>query len=75
MFGKIVHFTADAVLVSTVLAGIKRSTGLQPASSKMDTAEPYISKSYIEKYLDVGEWVLDTSADFMKTSSFFEKKA
>lgn len=29
MFGKIVHFTADAVLVSTVLAGIKRSTGLQ----------------------------------------------
>jgi hypothetical protein len=40
----------------------------------MDTAEPYISKSYIEKYLDVGEWVLDTSADFMKTSPFFEKK-
>jgi hypothetical protein len=29
MLGKIVHYTADAVLISAVLAGIKRSTGLQ----------------------------------------------
>jgi hypothetical protein len=29
MLGRIIHFTADAVLVSAVFAGIKRNTGLQ----------------------------------------------
>ncbi|RUO96768.1 hypothetical protein BC936DRAFT_141481 [Jimgerdemannia flammicorona] len=28
MLGKLIHYTADAILVSAVLAGIKRSTGL-----------------------------------------------
>ena len=27
VLGRLVHYAADAVLVSTVLAGIKRSTG------------------------------------------------
>ncbi|KAI8582892.1 hypothetical protein K450DRAFT_225326 [Umbelopsis ramanniana AG] len=74
MFGKVVHFAADAVLVSTVLAGIKRSTGLQPATSTMNMADPYVNKSIIDKYLDIGDWVLDTTADFMKSSPYFEKK-
>lgn len=29
MWGRLFHFTADAMLVSTVLAGIKRNVGLQ----------------------------------------------
>lgn len=29
MWGRLFHFTADAILVSTVLAGIKRNVGLQ----------------------------------------------
>lgn len=74
MLGKIVHYTADAVLISAVLAGIKRSTGLQPANSALNTAEPYVDKSYIAKYFEIGEWVLDTTADFMSKSPYFEKK-
>ncbi|KAH8551226.1 hypothetical protein BGW37DRAFT_54410 [Umbelopsis sp. PMI_123] len=74
MIGKVVHFAADAVLVSTVLAGIKRTTGLQPSTSTIDTADPYVKKSYVEKYLEVGDWVLDTTTDWMKTSPYFEKK-
>jgi hypothetical protein len=29
MWGRLFHFTADAVLISAVLAGIKRNAGLQ----------------------------------------------
>lgn len=29
MFGRIAHFTADAVLISAVLAGIRRNSGLE----------------------------------------------
>lgn len=29
VLGRVIHLGVDAILVSTVLAGIKRSTGLQ----------------------------------------------
>lgn len=38
MWGKLFHFTADAVLISTVLAGIKRNTGLQWVDNQMRAA-------------------------------------
>ncbi|KAI8084791.1 uncharacterized protein BX664DRAFT_351571 [Halteromyces radiatus] len=71
MWGKLVHLTADAVLVSTVLAGIKRNTGLQP---KVATIENDDLQSYVQKYLNVGEWVLDNSIVYMNNSSYFERK-
>ena len=33
MLGKLVHYTADAVLVSTVLAGVRRSSGFTYAAA------------------------------------------
>ncbi|KAI9275394.1 hypothetical protein BY458DRAFT_555065 [Sporodiniella umbellata] len=71
MWGKLIHFTADAVLVSTVLAGIKRNVGLQPVTSQIENEE---IKKYAEKYLGIGEWVMDTSIGYMNTSSYFERK-
>ncbi|KAG1454715.1 hypothetical protein G6F46_009953 [Rhizopus delemar] len=71
MWGRLFHFTADAMLVSTVLAGIKRNVGLQPATNQIENEE---IKKYVEKYLDIGEWVMDTSIGFMNSSPYFERK-
>ncbi|KAI7871179.1 hypothetical protein BDF14DRAFT_1719504 [Spinellus fusiger] len=72
MWGKLFHYTADAILISTVLAGIKRNTGLQPSISKIDNEEVRI---YVQKYLNVGEWVLDSSIVFMNNSNYFERRS
>ncbi|KAI8139460.1 DUF1748-domain-containing protein [Fennellomyces sp. T-0311] len=71
MWGRIFHFTADAVLISAVLAGIKRNTGLQPAMSQIENED---IRKYAQKYLNVGEWLLDNSILFMNNSSYFERK-
>ncbi|RUS23648.1 hypothetical protein BC938DRAFT_474832 [Jimgerdemannia flammicorona] len=71
MLGKLIHYTADAILVSAVLAGIKRSTGLGVATSKIESKDV---RSAVEKYLDVGEWVFDNSISLMNNSSYFERK-
>ncbi|ORZ11433.1 hypothetical protein BCR42DRAFT_421120 [Absidia repens] len=71
MLGRLFHFTADAVLLSTVLAGVKRNTGLQPKTSTIENED---IRGYVQKYLNVGEWVLDNSLVFMTNSSYFERK-
>ncbi|CAO0799056.1 unnamed protein product [Mucor circinelloides] len=71
MLGRIAHFTADAVLLSAVLAGIKRNSGLEPATEKIENEE---IRKYVNKYLDIGEWVIDSSVVFMNNSSYFERK-
>ncbi|KAG0173001.1 hypothetical protein DFQ28_006336 [Apophysomyces sp. BC1034] len=71
MWGKLIHYTADAVLVSAVLAGIKRNTGLQPSVAKIENDD---IRGYVQKYLNVGEWVLDNSVVFMNNSEYFERK-
>ncbi|KAF9282490.1 hypothetical protein BKA57DRAFT_505905 [Linnemannia elongata] len=71
MIGKLAHYAADAVLVSAVIAGIKRSTGLSVATEKIESSDV---RGYVEKYLSVGEVVIDQTAAFMSTSSYFERK-
>ncbi|KAK3832633.1 MAG: hypothetical protein JOS17DRAFT_742308 [Linnemannia elongata] len=71
MIGKLAHYAADAILVSAVIAGIKRSTGLSVATEKIESSDV---RSYVEKYLSVGEVVIDQTAAFMSTSSYFERK-
>ncbi|KAF9388611.1 hypothetical protein CPC16_006413 [Podila verticillata] len=63
MISKIVHYAADAVLVSAVLAGIKRST-----------IESNDVRGYVDQYLSVGEWVVDQGSAFMAASTYFERK-
>ncbi|GAA5811778.1 hypothetical protein MFLAVUS_005221 [Mucor flavus] len=71
MWGRLFHFTADAVLISAVLAGIKRNSGLQPATSQIENEDV---RKYVNKYLDIGEWVVDSSVVFMNNSAYFERK-
>lgn len=41
---------------------------------KTNQVESKETRSYVEKYLDLGEWVLDISAAFMKNSGYFEQR-
>jgi len=70
-FGRIVHVSFDLVLVSAVFAGVKRSTGLTLKTNNIESKD---AKGFVERYLDVGEWVFDTSIAFMGNSSYFERK-
>ncbi|KAI8082620.1 uncharacterized protein B0P05DRAFT_537754 [Gilbertella persicaria] len=67
---KLLHYTFDAILISTLLAGIKRSTGLQVATSKIESST---IRDYVDKYLNFGEWVFDMSVAYLNHSSYFTK--
>ncbi|KAI9332414.1 hypothetical protein BD770DRAFT_333297 [Pilaira anomala] len=68
---KLLHYTFDAILISTVLAGIKRSTGIEPATSKIESTT---IRGYVDKYLGFGEWIFDMSVVYFTHSSYFTKK-
>ncbi|KAJ8114838.1 hypothetical protein ONZ43_g4809 [Nemania bipapillata] len=70
--GRLGHYAFDAVLISTILAGMRRSTGLTVKSERI-TGENGEMNKWVTKYLGVGEWVLDQSVAFAGTSKFFER--
>ncbi|KAG8413288.1 hypothetical protein J3458_012869 [Metarhizium acridum] len=59
--------------VSAFLAGMKRSTGLTFKTEKVAGENKEVSK-WIDKYLGVGEWVMDQSVAFAGSSGFFERR-
>jgi len=54
MFGHVMHIVVDAMLISVVLSGIKRNTGLTPCLMRI--AHPELRK-FMSAYLEAGEWV------------------
>ncbi|KAL6849705.1 hypothetical protein ACO1O0_009248 [Amphichorda felina] len=72
--GRLTHYAFDAVLISTILAGMKRSTGLTPSfkTDRVSGDNKEMSK-WIDKYLGVGEWVMDQSVAIAGTSGFFDR--
>ncbi|KAH0422838.1 hypothetical protein CcaCcLH18_12572 [Colletotrichum camelliae] len=53
--------------LSAFLAGMKRSTGLTAAGENKDMSK------WIDKYLGVGEWVMDQSVAIAGSSGWFER--
>ncbi|KKY17999.1 hypothetical protein UCRPC4_g05202 [Phaeomoniella chlamydospora] len=75
VLGRLTHYAFDAVLISAFLAGVKRSTGLTPASVSSDKiSESKELKKWVDNYLGIGEWVMDQSVAVMGSSSYFERK-
>ncbi|EPE04809.1 hypothetical protein F503_06358 [Ophiostoma piceae UAMH 11346] len=85
-FGRLTHYAFDAVLISAFLAGMKRSTGLtcplafafgdltRPSiKSEKVSGENKDMNKWIDKYLGVGEWVMDQSVALAGSSSWFER--
>ncbi|KAK9481292.1 hypothetical protein V1514DRAFT_323467 [Lipomyces japonicus] len=71
VLGRLFHISVDLLLVSAVLAGVKRSTGLVLKTESIESSD---FRNAVNKYLDVGEWVLDTSVALMNTSPYFTRK-
>ncbi|KAJ2471348.1 hypothetical protein GGI02_002333 [Coemansia sp. RSA 2322] len=70
MIGRLIHYSIDLVLVSTALAGIRRSTGLTP---KLDEANSAV-QGVLRQYLDVGEHVIDYAKPWLADSKLFTRK-
>lgn len=76
VLGRLTHYAFDAVLISALLAGVRRSTGLTPTSLKSSTfgENNKEAQTWVDRYLGVGEWVMDQSIAIMGSSGYFERK-
>ncbi|KAF8311696.1 DUF1748-domain-containing protein [Clavulina sp. PMI_390] len=70
VLGRLVHYAVDVVLLSTVIAGVKRSSGFEPQTSAI--SEPTM-RSVAEKFLGVGESVFEMAQATAVNSSYFKR--
>ncbi|KIJ66751.1 hypothetical protein HYDPIDRAFT_108685 [Hydnomerulius pinastri MD-312] len=70
VLGRLVHYAADAVLVSTVLAGIRRSSGFTVETNAI--SDPTM-RSVAERFLGVGETIFDMAQATAINSDYFKK--
>ncbi|KAH8100135.1 DUF1748-domain-containing protein [Cristinia sonorae] len=70
MFGRLFHYAADAVLLSTVVAGVRRSSGFTPNTQNIgdDTL-----RGFADSYLKVGETVFDMIQGTVVNSQYFKR--
>ncbi|KAJ3362882.1 hypothetical protein GGF31_001307 [Allomyces arbusculus] len=68
----LLSFAFDAVLVSTVFAGIRRSAGISLATDQVQNEG---IKFVLDKYFESGEWVMDRSVELLQRfPTAFERK-
>lgn len=70
VLGRAVHYAVDAVLLSTVIAGVRRSSGFTLNSETV--SDPTI-RGVADKFLGVGETVFDMIQATAVNSSWFKK--
>ncbi|ROV94311.1 hypothetical protein VMCG_08612 [Cytospora schulzeri] len=73
--GKLAHYAVDAVLISTILAGIRRSTGLTPSVKQEKIAGDNNNevRTWVTRYLAVGETAMDWAVVTAGQSGWFER--
>ncbi|KAM0751046.1 DUF1748-domain-containing protein [Meredithblackwellia eburnea MCA 4105] len=70
VLGRLVHYAADVVLVSAVLAGVKRSSGFQLSTEQLPEGA---ARTTADTILGFGERVFDYTAAVSYTSAYFER--
>ncbi|KAG8973317.1 hypothetical protein FRC05_008861 [Tulasnella sp. 425] len=70
VLGRLMHYAADAVLVSTVLAGVRRSSGFQLDTSSITDAT---TRGLADKYFGIGESIFDILQATAVNSNYFKK--
>jgi len=70
VLGRVVHYAVDAVLLSTVVAGIRRSSGFAPETQLI--SDPTL-RSVAERFLGVGESIFDMAQGTAVNSRYFKK--
>ncbi|RLV92668.1 Nucleolar pre-ribosomal-associated protein 1 [Spathaspora sp. JA1] len=68
--GKLTHYSFDLVLISIILAGIHRNTGLQFDVSHFSSVDV---RRYFGKYLAFGEACYDKVVSLLKYSGYFRQ--
>ncbi|AMD20925.1 HDR183Wp [Eremothecium sinecaudum] len=66
---QLIHIGFDLVLVSVILAGVRRNTGYVLNYESSDL------RNYIQKYLNWGEYFFDHLTELVKRSSYFKKQS
>jgi len=67
---RVFHYAVDAVLLSTVIAGVRRSSGFTPDA--MAITDPTI-RSVAERFLGIGESIFDMVQTTAVNSTYFRK--
>jgi len=70
VLGRVVHYAVDAVLISTVFAGVRRSSGFAPETNGI--SDPTI-RSLAERFLSIGESVFDMVQGTAVNSAYFKR--
>ncbi|KAE9389805.1 DUF1748-domain-containing protein [Gymnopus androsaceus JB14] len=66
--GKLFHYALDAALLSTVLAGVKKSSGFSPDLAQISNPT---ARSLAETYLGFGESVFGIVQGSVVNSAYF----
>ncbi|KAJ7219956.1 hypothetical protein GGX14DRAFT_7831 [Mycena pura] len=69
---RIFHYAFDAILISTLAAGVRRSSGFTPNSASI--SDPTL-RSLAERYLGVGESIFDMIQATAVNSTYFKRDA
>ncbi|THV02756.1 DUF1748-domain-containing protein [Dendrothele bispora CBS 962.96] len=69
--GRLAHYAFDAALLSTVFAGVRRSSGFSPDASQI--TQPQL-RSAAETFLVVGESIFDLIQATAVNSQYFKKQ-
>ncbi|KAJ7127172.1 hypothetical protein C8R44DRAFT_617066 [Mycena epipterygia] len=67
---RLFHYAFDAVLLSTLAAGVRRSSGFTPDSASI--SDPTL-RSLADRYLGVGESVFDMIQATAVNSTYFKR--
>ncbi|WVQ82000.1 hypothetical protein IAT38_004127 [Cryptococcus sp. DSM 104549] len=71
VLGRLIHYAVDALAISTVLAGVKKTTGFAPSTDLIPDSS---IKSLTDTYLGAGQTVFDIVAGQAVTSQYFKKQ-
>ncbi|KAK1927062.1 hypothetical protein DB88DRAFT_476554 [Papiliotrema laurentii] len=70
VLGRLAHYAFDALAISTVLAGVKKSTGFAPDTEQIPDSS---LRSLANSYFGAGETIFNIVAGQSVTSSYFKK--
>ncbi|KAI0084134.1 DUF1748-domain-containing protein [Irpex rosettiformis] len=68
--GRLFHYAVDAVLVSTVLAGVKKTSGFYPSTASIGDST---LRSFTDSYLGIGERIFETIQATAVNSPYFKR--
>ncbi|WWD19004.1 hypothetical protein CI109_103461 [Kwoniella shandongensis] len=70
VLGRLAHYAFDALALSTIIAGVKKTTGFTPATDLIPDSS---IKSITDSYLGAGETIFQIVAGQAVTSQYFKR--